>query len=276
MIALWINTNIQNGYILAITTILLIIPTSEIVIQIIQYILGKFIKPKLIPKLNFYNGIDKENATMVVIPTILKSKEKVQELMKSLEIFYLANKSKNLYFTLLGDCSQSNQKEEKFDEEIIEEGRKQAKNLNTKYKQEEFPIFNFLYRNRTWNEKENCYIGWERKRGLLTQFNEYLLGNEKNIFKANTIEEYKTNEQKIQKIQYIITLDADTELPLNSAFELVGAMAHILNKPILNHNQNVVIDGHALIQPRVGVSLDISYKNMFISVIFGKIFLNNK
>ncbi len=38
---------------------------------------------------------------MVVIPTILKSKEKVQELMRKLEVFYLANKSENLYFTLL-------------------------------------------------------------------------------------------------------------------------------------------------------------------------------
>lgn len=81
--------------------ILFIIPASEISIQIIQYILSKTVKPKPIPKLDFSNGINKENATMVVIPTILKSKEKVQELMRKLEVFYLANKSENLYFTLL-------------------------------------------------------------------------------------------------------------------------------------------------------------------------------
>lgn len=81
--------------------LLFLIPASEVAIQIIQYILSKVIKPKPIPKLDFSNGIDKENATMVVIPTILKSKEKVQELMKKLEVFYLANKSENLYFTLL-------------------------------------------------------------------------------------------------------------------------------------------------------------------------------
>lgn len=81
--------------------LLFLIPASEVAIQIIQYILSKVIKPKPIPKLDFSNGIDKENTTMVVIPTILKSKEKVQELMRKLEVFYLANKSENLYFTLL-------------------------------------------------------------------------------------------------------------------------------------------------------------------------------
>ena len=54
--------------------------------------------------------------------------------MKKLEVYYLANKSENLYFTLLGDCSQSDKREEEFDKEVIEEGRKEVKRLNKKYK----------------------------------------------------------------------------------------------------------------------------------------------
>ena len=277
-LAYCINKYIQNVAFFAITILLLLIPVSELVIQIIQYILGKVVKPQIIPKLNFYNGIDEKNSTMVVIPTIVKSKEKVQELMKSLEVFYLANKSKNIYFTLLGDCSESKSESESFDSEVIEAGLKEAEILNHKYPTENFPIFHFLYRKRTWNEKEKCYIGWERKRGLLTQFNEYILQNEENNFRTNTIENYKktieqnytkSNKNSLPKIKYIITLDADTQLPLNSAFELVGAMAHILNRPVLNKQENVVIDGHALIQPRVGVSLDISYKNLFTEIFAG-------
>ena len=286
--AVCINKYISNNLFLIVSAILLLIPISELVLQFMQYVLGKFVKPKILPKLNLYNGIDAENTTMVVIPTIVKTREKVQELMKSLEIFYLANKSDNLYFTLLGDCSESKIREQEFDKEVAEEGLKQVEYLNNKYPNEEAPIFNFLYRNRSWNEKEKCYIGWERKRGLLTQFNEYLLGNLENVFKVNTIENYKkgkanilTNTNQIEqnidknkiksfpKIKYIITLDADTELPLNSVFELVGAMAHILNKPVLNKKENLVIDGHALIQPRVGVSLDISYKNIFTQIFAG-------
>lgn len=246
--------------------LLFLIPSSEIVIQIIQYILSKVVKPKPIPKLNYSQGIDEEHKTMVVIPTILKSKEKVQELMKKLEVFYLANQSENIYFTLLGDCCESNKREEEKDIEVIEEGEKLVDILNAKYEQQQnkMPIFSFVYRKRIWNEKEESYLGWERKRGMLTQFNEYLLGKIKNPFRANTLE----NQVK-EKIKYIITLDADTDLVLDSAFELVGAMAHILNQPVIDKEKNVVIDGYGIMQPRIGVNLDISYKTLFTKIFAG-------
>ena len=170
-----INVKTNNIAISILSFIIFLIPSSEIVIQIIQYILNKTVKPKLIPKMDFSNGIDKQNSCIVVIPTILKSKEKVQEMMENLEKYYLANKSENLYFVLLGDCSESSLKQEKFDEEVIQEGKKQVERLNQKYPNKDFPKFSFLYRERQWNEKENSYLGWERKRGLLNQFNEYIL-----------------------------------------------------------------------------------------------------
>ena len=253
-----------------ISMILLLIPSSELTIQTIQYILGKLVKPKMIPKLEFSDGIDEQNKTMVVIPTIIKSKEKVKELMRKLEVYYLANKSKNIYFTLLGDCSESDKREEEFDKEVIEEGERQVKILNEKYKSEEneLPIFNFIYRKRIWNEKEGSYLGWERKRGMLTQFNEYLLGNLANPFKINTID--KSNQkERTKEIKYIITLDADTDLILNSAFELVGAMAHILNKPVIDKEKNIVTSGYGIMQPRVGINLDISYKTLFTKIFAG-------
>ena len=267
-----LNLKIQNSMIFLLSFLLFLIPSSEIVIQILQYILNKTVKPKLIPKLDFSNGIDEENSTFVVIPTILKTKEKVKEMMENLEIYYLANKSKNIYFALLGDCSQSLNQEEKFDEEVIKEGLKQVEILNQKYPTENLPIFSFIYRKRVWNEKENCYLGWERKRGLLNQFNEYILGHQKNQFRINTLEKYikdEKNKNELNKIKYIITLDADTDLILNSAFELVGAMAHILNKPVIDKQKNIVIDGYGIMQPRVGINLDVSYKTIFTKIFAG-------
>jgi cyclic beta-1,2-glucan synthetase len=258
--------NLVNKFVVGVVSfILLLVPVSELTIQLVQYILSKVVKPKIIPKLDFYGGITEENSTFVVIPTIIKSKEKVKELMEKLEVFYLANKSKNLYFALLGDCSQSSKKYEKFDDEIIEEGLKQAKRLNEKYKTDGFDIFHFLYRERKKNESENCYLGWERKRGILNQFNDVILGKSKADFRVNTILENKMNF----KIKYVITLDADTDLVLNSAFELVGAMAHILNKPVIDSRKNIVVDGYAIMQPRVGVNLDISNKNYFTKIFSG-------
>ena len=258
-----------------ITFILLLIPISEFVIQIIQYVLSKIVKPKLIPKLDFYNGINKENTTLVVIPTIIKNKEKVKELMRKLEVFYCGNKSDNLYFCLLGDCSESTKKIEPFDTEVVEEGKLQAHKLNEKYKTEGFPIFHFIYRKRIWNDKEEKYLGWERKRGALTELVEFLLGklsekDEQNKYYINTIKEWKQKKDEKNEfphIKYIITLDSDTDLILNSAFELVGAMSHILNKPEIKNG--IVSNGYALIQPRVGVNIDVSYKNLFTKIFAG-------
>ncbi len=263
LVSLGISSLIQFN---VLSFVLFLIPASEVAIQLIQYILSKVVKPKPIPKLDFSHGIDEQHKTMVIIPTILKTKEKVQELMKKLEIFYLANQSDNIYFTLLGDCSESDKRQEEFDTEVMQEGERLVELFNQKYKQDEnkMPIFSFIYRKRVWNEKEGAYLGWERKRGMMTQFNDYLLGKIRNPFRMNTLE-----KQPKEKIKYIITLDADTELVLNSAFELVGAMAHILNQPVLDKEKNIVVDGYGIMQPRIGVNLTVSYQTLFTKIFAG-------
>ena len=262
---LYINTQINNIVISLILSILLLIPIETIFTQIAQYILGKTKNTKIIPKLDFRNGIPEQNATFVVIPTIIKNGKRVEELMHKLEVYYIANKSDNIYFALLGDCSTSSNEEEGFDEEVINTGKKMVDILNKKYPDEKFTKFNFIYRKRMWNEGEEAYLGWERKRGLLNQFNEYILGNISNPFKTNTI----TNVASMPPIKYIITLDADTDLVLNSAKELIGAMAHILNKPELNKSEDLVIAGHALIQPRIGIDLMSSIKSLYTKIYAG-------
>ena len=260
-ISMYLHSKIKNILLTIIAFILLWIPIEEIVKSIIQYVLGKIVKPKLIPKLEI-KEVPEELSTFIVIPTILKDKEKVIELMKKLEVYYLANKSKNLYFALLGDCSSGQNEKEEFDSEVIEEGVYQAERLNKKY---EASIFHFVYRKRIWNAKEECYLGWERKRGMLNEWNEYLLGNDKNTFLVNTWENMKHKPN----IKYIITLDADTELTLNTGLELIGAMAHILNKPEINKEKTLVTKGHALIQPRVGIHLNSARKNIFTKIFAG-------
>ena len=136
-----------------------------------------------------------------------------------------------------------------------------------------------------WNEGEQCYLGWERKRGLLCQFNEFLVDGTNN-FKVNTIvgvalQSEQQNENTLQtsvgadasacphNIKYVITLDSDTNLVLGTALELIGAMAHILNKPVLNDKKDIVKEGHGLIQPRVGINLEASRKSLFTKIYAG-------
>ncbi len=262
LLATTLFINITKNLILSILFLIFtFIPISEIVIKNIQYILSKNVKPKLIPKLDFTNGIPTEFSTMVIMPTILKSKENVEEFLEKLEVYYLANKSENIYFTLLGDCSTSSKEKEEYDEEVVEAGKTKIQELNNKYGEN---IFNFVYRKRLWNSKENKFLGWERKRGLITEFNQFLLGKTENTFKYNSLV-----NKELPRIKYIITLDSDTNLVLDTAKELIGAMAHILNIPVIDEERNVVIEGHALMQPRIGIDLDSSRKTLFTKIYAG-------
>lgn len=248
---------LYNNYILSVLGAL---PIHEIINQFTQYIFSKIVKPKLLPKIDMRNAISKEQATMVVIPTIVDSKEKVEEMFKKLEVYFLANKSDNLYFTLLGDCKPSKIERRTQDKEIAVTGIKAVNELNKKYNKE---IFNFLYRKRKWNEGENEYLGWERKRGLLMQFNSFLINRSEEDFALNTI----SNMKEIPNIKYIITLDSDTNLILNSAFELIGTMEHILNKPVIKNG--IVVEGHGIIQPKVGINLNEAEKSWFSKIFAG-------
>lgn len=265
-----ILNNVLNIIFCVMTFIFLLIPIETIVMQTIQFLASKIVKPKTIPKLDVSGNIPKEYATMVIIPTIIKSEEKLEELAKKIEVYFIANKSKNIYFTILADPSSSSKEVEEFDEKLSNYGKVLVENLNKKYPDEEFPKFNFIYRKRMWNDKEECFLGYERKRGYINQFNEYMQNNQKFQCFANTIEEYiEKNKKNKPKVKYVITLDSDTDLVLGSAFELIGAMAHILNKPILNKNEDLVIDGFGIIAPRVGVSLEASNKNLFTKIFAG-------
>ena len=238
--------------------LLCFIPIQNVVTKFLQYVLSKAVKPKILPKLDFQdNGIPKKYATMCVIPALLKDENDVAEFMHKLEVYYLANKSDNLYFTLLGDCTSEKSERKSVDEKIAETGRKCVKELNSKYGN----IFNFIYRKREWSSSERCFMGWERKRGILTQLNEYLVTS-KNPFWVNTCND-------LPKIKYVITIDSDTSLSLNQAERLVGTIAHVLNKPEINKITNTVVSGHALIQPRIGIGIKDERKTIFSRLFAG-------
>ncbi|MBQ7137292.1 MAG: hypothetical protein IJO43_04885 [Bacilli bacterium] len=245
--------------------IILLVPISELVIQLTNKVLLKFYPCKPLPKMDFSRGLSKDNATVVVIPTIIKSKEKIDKMFRCLEKYYLANKSNYLYFSLLGDCSETNTELTDYDDELAQYGLSVANKLNEQYNKK---IFSFAYRKRIYNNGENKYLGYERKRGALIHFNKLLLNKmseqdiEKYFFTQNVTEIHQT-------IKYVITIDADTELLLNTALSLVGTMAHPLNNPVLNRNRTKVISGYGIIQPKVNVDVESTNKSMYSQLMAG-------
>lgn len=248
-----------------ISFLILLAPISELILQIQNKILGYVYHCKPLPKMDYSKGIPKDKATMVVIPTIVKNKAKIDEIFEKLESYYLSNKTNNLYFSLLGDCFGNDKAEHPMDEEIAEYGIQKAAELNKKYKK---PLFYFVYRQRVYNTSEDSYIGYERKRGALIHFNKLLLGTmsdkdkEKYVY-CETISKLK------EEIKYVITLDADTELILGAAPKLVGLMAHPLNTPILNKDKTKVVKGYGIVQPRIGIDIESTNASSYSQLIAG-------
>ena len=238
-------------------SLLLVIPILNVFNQISSYILSKIVKPKLIPKVELEKGIPDNLKTVCIMPVMLDDEKKVDKAFKKLEVYYLANKSENLYFTLLGDCKQSIHQKVKQDKQISDEGIKKANELNKKYGEKFF----FIYRKRIWNDSEQKYIGWERKRGAITEFNEFLLNNKDN-FEINTCKDFFIKN----KIKYVITIDEDTNLILDSAKKLIGTMAHILNTPEINKVKERVESGFGIIQPRIELDMEDARKNKFTKI----------
>ena len=243
--------------------ILLYLPILEFLKILTNYILLQITPTKIIPKLDYTKAIPKDAATMVVITTIISTKEKIEEVFNNLESYYLLNKSDNLYFSLLGDATKSKLKVENFDKELKEFGQNYAEKLNKKYKKD---IFYFLYRRRVWNSKEKAYLGYGKKKGALLQFNKILLKeyvDETKYFNVNMLNNHNLD------IDYVIKLDPNTKLSFNTIPYLIGTIKHPLNAPILNKNKTKVISGYGLIEPRINIDLSSSKQSLFSKYLIG-------
>ncbi|MFL0268601.1 GH36-type glycosyl hydrolase domain-containing protein [Candidatus Clostridium radicumherbarum] len=242
-----------------------LIPCSEIVISIFNWSINHLITPKFVPKLDFKEGIPDSSRTVVVIPTLLSSVKRVYELINDMEVYFLANHEKNLYLALLGDFKDSAKEHEENDNEINEAALKAIKELNRKYAGENGDIFYFFNRFRQFNEKEGIWLGYERKRGKLMEFNALLRGD--NTTSYNVISGDLT---ELLKVKYVITLDADTKLTRDTAKRLIGAMSHVLNRPYIDYDKKCILRGNGLMQPRISVGTLAANKTMFSKVFSGE------
>ena len=294
-IASWYGINGPDGVnwiVFGVLAVLLWVPMSQVVIDLFNQLLYRLHKPMGTFKMKFKDGlIPKEYATMVIMPTILKNKAKTIELLEQLEVYYLSNINRgkgkiehstgaeqNLYYTLIGDAAAYKEENAPWDEEVVEAGLQKVKELNEKYGAK---IFNFVYRKRAWSEGEQTWLGHERKRGAILHFNDLLLGvtsaeEKAKRFRCETISEWQEtqNTASLQKgtecpIQFIITLDTDTELVLYSAQKLIGAMAHPLNRAQLSADGKRVDKGYGIMQPRVNVDVEVTNKSRYAQLFAG-------
>ncbi|MBM7581618.1 cellobiose phosphorylase [Caldicoprobacter guelmensis] len=247
------------------STAIAVIPIISLAIGIVHWVVTKILPPCHIPKLEFKDGIPSEYRTLVIIPALLSSEKRVKELVEQMEVFYLANHEKNLHFALVGDFKDSSNQTEPQDEKIVEAAKKAIEELNARYSHERKDIFFYFHRLRQWNPAQKSWMGWERKRGAIVELNRLLKGSEDTSYYVKV-----GDLSALKSVKYIITLDADTQLPRDAAKRLVGAMAHPLNRPRFNPSTPRVEEGYGLLQPRIGVAVDSASRSFFALIFSGQ------
>jgi hypothetical protein len=242
--------------------LLIFLAVLECAVMVTNISVTSLLPPKKLPKLDFSKGIPARCATVVVIPTLLTSETQVRKAVKDLEIRFLGNRDRNLHFALLTDPPDSKQQYDDKDalaglcSELIDQ-------LNRTYATGKNGSFFHFHRSRTLNRREDMWMGWERKRGKLLQFNRLLMGQEDSFSRKTG------NLSILPDIRYVITLDLDTQLPPGSAHRLVGALAHPLNSAVVDSVSNTVVEGYAILQPRVDISVRSAHRSRLAALFSG-------
>lgn len=245
--------------------LLSIFPASSIGVELVNYLATKLIEPHSLPRLDFGGGIPAECKTIVVIPMMLGSVEDAQEAVDALGIRYLGNIDPQLKFALLADFTDATTATTPGDQARFDAAATGINNLNARYSNAPFYLF---LRDRRWSESEAKWMGWERKRGKLEELNRWLLGERSDD--PEHLHPVCGDTAGLENIRYVLTLDADTQLPPECARHLVETIAHPLNQAHSKSTFNGVVQrGYTIIQPRVSVSMPSANANHFTRFFAG-------
>ncbi|HLI85084.1 MAG TPA: glucoamylase family protein [Bryobacteraceae bacterium] len=243
--------------------VLLILPASQAAVDFVNSLVTSLLPARPLPKLDFSEGIPNDCVTMVAVPALLLNEEQVHDLALDLEIRFLANRHRNLYFALLTDSPDSDQPIDQRDH-LVDILKALVEGLNARYSGDGRSPFFLLHRNRTYNEREGRWMGWERKRGKLLDLNRALRGH------LQAFPVAVGDLSVLPSVRYVITLDADTQLPRDSAARMIGTMAHPLNQAVIDPQSRIVVDGYGILQPRVGISIQSASRSRLASLYSGQ------
>ncbi|WP_371868246.1 GH36-type glycosyl hydrolase domain-containing protein [Pseudoduganella rivuli] len=265
-----------ENWVLALVGILAVAAGSQLALALTNWAATLLTQPNPLPRMDYRNGIPSDARALVVVPTLIYSKENVDELVEQMEVRFLANRDRNLRFCLLTDFADAKEETLPGDAALLSQAQEHIRRLNEKYTAGEDATpqgaastvppmgnapagpFLLLHRPRLWNASEGVWMGRERKRGKLEDLNRYLRGGARDRFALVV-----GDVDDLDTIRYVITLDTDTRLPRDAARQFVASMQHPLNRPRVDPQHNRVVEGYGILQPRVAVSLPSEHASRY-------------
>jgi len=244
--------------------LLLLVPASEVALVFMQRLIAFLIKPRRMLRLDLKDGLPPHARTMVIVPVLLTSVTEIEELIERLEVSALANSDARLHFAILSDFGDATSSEMPDDEALLESARSGIEELNARFSPSGESRFFLFHRERRWNARDRVWMGWERKRGKIEEFNRVLRGATDTTFQVQV-----GSLELLPSIRYCLTLDSDTRLPRDVARKLVGIILHPLNQAQLDAKSRRVARGYGILQPRVSVTLVSAAGSLFARIYAG-------
>ncbi|NNJ12991.1 glycosyl transferase [Chloroflexales bacterium ZM16-3] len=242
---------------------LALLPASALAAELVNRAVTSLLPPRVLPRLDLVEGIPAELTTVVVVPTLLLTPDSVSRLLDGLEVIALANQDQHLHFALLTDFADAPEENMPEDASLLEAAAERLRLLAERHGPDRFLL---LHRHRIWNSRQGRWMGWERKRGKLEEFNALLAGDRETSYAAMVGE-----LGLLERVRYVITLDADTQLPRDVGQALIGTLAHPLNQARLDPETGRVAEGYGVLQPRVGIDLPSATASRFARVFAGNV-----
>lgn len=255
----------HNGWSLIVSALILLFPATQSAVELVNYLVTTVLNPHPLPKLDFEKGVDADSSTIVAIPTLLINEKQIRQLVDDMEIRYLVNRDARIYYALLTDLPDTAGPTGETDRRV-DLAIELINGLNQKYGTLPYGGFYLFHRHRIFNPREGAWMGWERKRGKLLDLNQYL----REGFDPFPVKAGDLSKLPLRGIRYVITLDSDTQLPRGSAQRLIAAIAHPLNRPLIDPERNIVTEGYGILQPRVGISVHTSATSRLARIYSGQ------
>jgi cyclic beta-1,2-glucan synthetase len=242
-----------------------LVPAIDAAIALVNRAITRGRGATILPGLSLREGIPLHLRTIVVMPTLLTTRAAIERHVESLEIHYLASADGELHFALLSDWIDAPAEQTPGDTELLDIAAECIARLNRRHGAASGgDRFMLLHRRRVWSEGQKQWMGWERKRGKLHELNQLLRGA------PNTTFVNVDGRPPVipSDVRYVVTLDADTRLPRDTVRRLVGKMAHPLNRPRFDAASGQVVEGYAVLQPRVAASLPMGCEGSLFQRVF--------
>ena len=251
-------------------TVIALIPLLSVSSGAVNFIVSLVVAPRQLPKLEFASGIEDEQQSIIVVPMMLSSAAEIAENLTTLERNYLGNADPRLRFALLSDFIDAAEPERPEDQPLLDQALTGIDSLNHRHAQDGVQPFLLFHRRRLWNENTRRWMGWERKRGKLEEFNELLRG----ATDTSYVIQHGGDLPTFSGIRYVITLDADSYMPTGAAARLIGTMAHPLNRPRFDDTTQRVVAGYTVLQPRLETNPVTGTDTRFARIFAGDVMLD--